>query len=428
MKDALAQDVCLKCDAPKRPGVKFCGNCGTPHDTHFCSDCGEANAPTAKFCRACASSFTRSAPVPDIAFRAPELAATVTHLPSSQFEDVAPQLSPEQAPAFHSFRNENPDSSTSDGIGARLFEAFQLQTKITVGAALALFILLAGAAWALFWREPGVAVGAGAVGAASSRSYVYYATRPAFIRDAATSRGSHVLGRLNRGDAITGSPSPGIDSLQQWLKITAGPYQKNFVSTVNLATAPPPAITRVVNASRSLGQTGDLRTAPQEDSAIIDTLATGSTVVVAGEVGTWAEILRKVGGVGYLPLAALRQSGGVAPLPSVAVQQAPVFTTPPIAPKTETFTCIAINKKVNAATIIVNYENFTVVSPNFGSVNQVMPAQISPSTIAWHARQIRNWGFGGYNEQDMSLDRTTGQLTDRYSGGITMFTCNSTRP
>jgi hypothetical protein len=95
-------------------------------------------------------------------------------------------------------------------------------------------------------------------------------------------------------------------------------------------------------------------------------------------------------------------------------------------PKAVTFTCVKSNNDSVHATFVVDYARSTVVSPNFGAIGQTLDATISPTIISWHAREIRNYRFGGFNNQDMSIDIASGQLTDNFGDGIAIFNCHST--
>ncbi len=93
-------------------------------------------------------------------------------------------------------------------------------------------------------------------------------------------------------------------------------------------------------------------------------------------------------------------------------------------PATATFFCVKSDNGSVHATFVVDYMSHSVRSPNFGAIGENLTARISDTTISWHAREVRNYGFGGFIDQDMSIDRATGQLTDNYGDGVTMFNCH----
>jgi hypothetical protein len=104
--------------------------------------------------------------------------------------------------------------------------------------------------------------------------------------------------------------------------------------------------------------------------------------------------------------------------------QAPVEAAPPPS-AIATFECVKSGDENTHATFVVNYADYTVRSPNFGAIGQSLNARITDATIAWHAREVRNWGFGSFNDQDMSIDRASGVLTDNYGDGVSTFNCTS---
>jgi uncharacterized protein len=117
--------------------------------------------------------------------------------------------------------------------------------------------------------------------------------------------------------------------------------------------------------------------------------------------------------------AQIRSSSG----PPVQSSVRPLETIPPTT--ISTFQCVKNDNPNVHATFIVDYINHTVRSPNFGAIGQNLAAQVSDSTISWHAREVRNYGFGGFIDQEMRIDKATGALIDNYGDGITYFSCHS---
>src|SRR6185312_1820150 len=126
-----------------------------------------------------------------------------------------------------------------------------------------------------------------------------YASRTAIVRNAPTTIGSQEIARLSRGNSVEGSWVSGADSSSSWLKVSSGPYAGDFVSGVNLSTAPRPDVERWFDSDFATKQTAQLHEQPDASSAVIDTLNAGLTVHIATEVtGGWWEIQRRMGGVG----------------------------------------------------------------------------------------------------------------------------------
>ncbi len=98
-----------------------------------------------------------------------------------------------------------------------------------------------------------------------------------------------------------------------------------------------------------------------------------------------------------------------------------------VAPAIVTLTCVESGKRDVVMTVIVNYDKHTVKSQNFGSGRE-LDAEISDSKISWHDGEVRNYGMGGNNNQDLSIDRAAGVLTDKYKRllgtGVTLFNCH----
>ncbi len=129
-----------------------------------------------------------------------------------------------------------------------------------------------------------------------------YAARSVVVRNIPTTIGSQEITRLARGEALQGNWVTGSDGVHQWLKLTVGPYQGDYISAVNLSPIPRPSLIRIVNQDMRLAQPGQIFATTTPGEAAIDTLAAGTLVHVAGEVdGGWMEIERRLGGVGYIP-------------------------------------------------------------------------------------------------------------------------------
>lgn len=87
---------------------------------------------------------------------------------------------------------------------------------------------------------------------------------------------------------------------------------------------------------------------------------------------------------------------------------------------------ICKNEKFTAR-IDVDYVGRTIVA-NLGERGKPLTATFQGQTISWRAREHLNYGGGGYAEQDMTLDSTTGVLIDHYhsshgSSGTSIFEC-----
>jgi uncharacterized protein YgiM (DUF1202 family) len=157
-------------------------------------------------------------------------------------------------------------------------------------------------------------------GAASSEQIVYYASRLAKVR-AAASKESKELGQLARGDSVSGDIVDGITSSAKWLKITVGKHIGGYVSLVNLVTSEPVAIDTASAGSMVLPQDANLLSSPKDGSSIIMHMTMGESVNIIGRTTDgWFEVTPKTGGVAYIKDANIVLSAASAPTES---------TTPP---------------------------------------------------------------------------------------------------
>ncbi len=124
----------------------------------------------------------------------------------------------------------------------------------------------------------------------------YFVMRTAKLRDRATTTESQIKGEAPRGAELKGSLIIGEDNKSQWLKVTETGY---FISLANLSTTAPLPLTAILNRSITIDEVSQIRAAPADDAAPVDTLSIGIKVDAIGVVNGWIEIGLKKGGVGY---------------------------------------------------------------------------------------------------------------------------------
>lgn len=205
------------------------------------------------------------------------------------------------------------ERATRSGLDAKLASLFATPERQRNALLAALGILVAGAL--IFWMIH-VRTAGGQIGSSTAANTVVvvqeYAARTVVVRNIPTAIGSQEITRLARGEALQGSWVTGSDGIHQWLKLTVGPYQGDYISAVNLSPIPRPDFVRTIDQDMRLAQPGQLFATTTPGEAPIDALAAGSLVHVAGEVnGGWMEIERRFGGVGYIPSVDFDTPGAV---------------------------------------------------------------------------------------------------------------------
>jgi serine/threonine protein kinase len=134
-----------------------------------------------------------------------------------------------------------------------------------------------------------------------------YAVREVGVRPKPEVSSSSPLALLARGASLKGAIVPGIkDPTKPWLLIQEGPHKGKYISAINLAKNPPPAIDASTAAEMTMVGDSQVRSAPYASASVLPDEAghvtSGTPIKVTGTVnGDWAEITLKGGGVGYLP-------------------------------------------------------------------------------------------------------------------------------
>src|SRR5262249_1447421 len=91
----------------------------------------------------------------------------------------------------------------------------------------------------------------------------------------------------------------------KWLRLSEGPYKDHYVWERNLADAPPPEPSSVIESGMTLRQDAEIHRAPDADSEILGTAKAGSAIYAAVKIGKdWVEIHNIKGGVGYVLVSA----------------------------------------------------------------------------------------------------------------------------
>ena len=240
----------------------------------FCTACGAANEPGARFCAKCGS--VMRAAEPEIASPSP----------------VAPE------PTGASVEDPGQVNWVWIGAGALTLLVF----------ALLYFFLFVHDDLSDSSEPVPEAAKTEAVTAASVQMFTM---TEANIRDKATTVGSSIIGKMPRGSALSGVVKLGEDGVTDWMELAEG---KGFVSTVNLSETEPPVLTKTLGDKIWTADVAtEIWSQPDSNSSLIDRVSEGTKLTLAGLTDNdYIEIKLKNGGVGYIAdgAAILARMGG----------------------------------------------------------------------------------------------------------------------
>lgn len=236
---------------------------------NFCSDCGAALSPGARFCAECGTG------VKDLAVEA------------MQASEAAAPATTATTPTVH-------DQSPAPRKSGLLF-----------GAAALLAIAIAGGAWLGLSSadRPVETGGASAQGAgeASAKRVSLFAVAEANLRDAPSLQGSKVVGSLKRGEKVSGTVVTD-ERGKPWLKIDGA---GGFVSLANLAETEPPVLANLDGSDRIATARCTILETAAAAAATKVILKPGAAVRLVGTTADgFAELGLPGGGVGYTPPSA----------------------------------------------------------------------------------------------------------------------------
>ena len=228
----------------------------------FCTSCGTANTPDARFCAKCGNAMQ---------------AAT-------------------------------PDATLAPGLMRGPKIAFQPEKQggswLWIGAGLGSLLLLG---LLYFWLFLSDDFGDSEKAPATKASESLQAPQPAKlftmteanIRDKATTVGSSIIGKVPRGSALSGVVKLGEDGITDWLELAEG---KGFVAVVNLSETEPPVLTKSLGDTLWTADTAiEIWAQPDINSSLINSVGEGTKLTLAGlTANDYIEIKMKKGGVGYI--------------------------------------------------------------------------------------------------------------------------------
>jgi zinc-ribbon domain len=126
-----------------------------------------------------------------------------------------------------------------------------------------------------------------------------FAVADANIREKATTVETAILGKLLRGQPVTGERILGEDGVTEWLKLAEN---KGFIATSNLSEKMPPAITKPLGDKIwSTDKAITIYAEPSTTSGQIDSVKIGTPLTLYGlTANDFIEIKLRKGGVGYI--------------------------------------------------------------------------------------------------------------------------------
>ena len=260
----------------------------------FCTSCGAANTPDARFCAKCGSGIGEAPAVVSSSSDARDQAAEPTPSPKTDYQPTSLEMTT---------RVQHTPKTISSW-------------KVAAIATLALIVIGMLYFWLFLADDFGSSRSPQAAAVADDASE-YAATRQLFavtevnIRDRPSTKEGAIIGKLPRGSAVTGTLKMGMDGTSGWFELADG---KGYIADVNLSDTQPPEITKSLNDK--IWETDTpleiWQVAGQTDS-FLDRVSAGTKLTLVGlTANDFIEVKMPKGGVGYVAdgAAILARLGG----------------------------------------------------------------------------------------------------------------------
>jgi uncharacterized protein YgiM (DUF1202 family) len=264
----------------------------------YCIQCGAMLDAGARFCGACGASV----PVGDVAISEEHPPAqSVTDAPSEPAEQVAngeaaaadeASISAAAEPAYSQPAEDHGEIAEKKG-----------PNRLLIGGGVGILALLVGY-YFLFLRDDMSSGLEDRVSAAPKQveevvAKEYYAVADANIRDKASAQGTSILGKVARGNSVSGNAILGEDGTSDWLQLADG---RGFVAMVNLSETAPPTLVKMLGDKKwTTNGLIEIWSQPDTASTLLDRVGPGTTLSLFGiTANDFIEIKLKKGGVGYI--------------------------------------------------------------------------------------------------------------------------------
>jgi uncharacterized protein YgiM (DUF1202 family) len=263
---------CIQCGATLTAGARFCGECGAP-------------VPVG-------DDAISAEPLPEqsVAEAPPEPAEPVANWDAAAADEVS--ISAAAEPAYFQPAEDLGEIAERNG-----------PNWLLIAGGAAILALLIGY-YFLFLRDDMSSGLEDRVSAAPKQveevvAKEYFAVADANIRDKASAQGTNILGKVARGNSVSGNTILGEDGTTDWLELADG---KGFVAMVNLSETAPPALVKMLG-DKNWTTNGPIEIWSQPDTAstLVDRVGPGTTLSLFGiTANDFIEIKLKKGGVGYI--------------------------------------------------------------------------------------------------------------------------------
>lgn len=246
----------------------------------FCTGCGTANPPDARYCAKCGSAIGEVA-----------ITASPLHTQSPAEPEIAAAMSTASERVFE------PATEVVD-------EEKPARNWIVIVAAVGTLLIIGALYFWLFVADdmadsPDTNNSKSEMVGETADARQLFVMTEANIRDKATTVGSNILGKMPRGSAVTGVVKLGEDNTSEWLELSDG---KGFIATVNLSETEPPEIAKALNDKIWVADSAlDIWAQPDTASALLDRVSESAKLTLSGlTANDFIEVKLPKGGVGYI--------------------------------------------------------------------------------------------------------------------------------
>ncbi len=260
----------------------------------FCTSCGTANTPDARYCAKCGRAIGDAS----------DVVSSDHEAGYQEAESVPPQKATNE---MRSTEFPKPPQNTPKPIRSWKVAAIATLALIVIGMLYFWLFLADDFGSSQAQQDPAVV----------DDTSEYAATRQLFavteanIRDRPSTKDGAIIGKLPRGSAVTGTLKMGMDGTSGWFELADG---KGYIADINLTDVEPPEIAKSLNDKiwEADAPLEIWQVAGQTDS-LLDRASVGTKLTLVGlTANDFIEVKMPKGGVGYLAdgAAILSRLGG----------------------------------------------------------------------------------------------------------------------